>query len=238
MWEIFSYFVMVPMVYIAFATLVIGIIFKLVVVFRSPGIPGTLAVFPHESSAALGTIGEAFAVPVAFRASKVFWFFIIAYHAAFTLLFLGHLELVDEISVLQIIPHRVFLGAGTVGIVLAVSVAYLFLRRLHTPHREISVPEDYLLLLLLFFAIFFGGILHLADRYGMTALTIPIEDYRKYFSSLLALKPRLPVMITASPHFVIFILHLFFANMVLMLFPFTKMIHAVFVFFALHLKRK
>ncbi len=238
MWETFSYFVMVPMVYIAFATLVIGIIFKLVAAYRSPGIPGRLAVFPHEPSAALGTIKEAFAVPVAFRASRVFWFFIIAYHVAFTLLFLGHLELVDEIGILQIVPHRIFLGEGIVGVVLAASVLYFLFRRFGTPYREISVPEDYVLLLLLFFSILFGSILHLADRYGMTALTVPVEDYRIYFSSLLSFHPRLPVMVTASPHFVIFILHLFFANLVLMLFPFTKMIHAVFVFFALNLKRK
>ncbi|TAL30134.1 MAG: hypothetical protein EPN93_20130 [Spirochaetes bacterium] len=238
MWEFFSYFVMVPMVYIAFATLILGIIFKFIVVYRSPGIPGRLPVFPMEKSKTLGLLKEAFTIPAAFRGSKPFWFFLVLFHAAFTLVFLGHLELAGDIPVLRSIPHEVFLGAGALGVTLGVSVIYFLFRRLHTPHREISVMEDYVLLLLLFFTILFGSILHMADRYGMTALNIPVGDYRVYFSSLLALKPRMPVMITASPHFIIFILHLFFANLVLIMFPFTKMIHAAFIFPALSIKRK
>ncbi len=238
MWESIFYFIMVPMVYLAFATLVIGIVFKLVIAFRSPNVKGSLGVFPRERLRLWGVIKESLAVPAAYRKSKLFWFFIIAYHIAFALLILGHLELVWDIGFLQIIPHEVFLGSGAVGIVLIVSVLYFFFRRFKSPYREISVPEDYLLLLLLFLTFFFGSHLHLADRFGMEALHVPVEDYRTYLSSLVSFDPRLPVMITASPHFIILILHLFFANLFLMLFPFSKMIHSVFVFFALHLKRK
>ena len=102
----------------------------------------------------LGVIKDAFAVPTAFNKTKVFWFFIVVYHVAFVLLFIGHLELIREFKVLQIIPHRVFLGAGWVGIALIVSVLYFLFRRFRSPHNAISVPEDYLLLILLFLTLF------------------------------------------------------------------------------------
>ena len=238
MWENIFYFIMVPMVYLAFATLAIGIAFKLVIVFRSPNVKGSLGVFPRERLRLWGILKESLAVPAAYRKSRLFWFFIMAYHIAFVLLVLGHLELVWDIGLIHLIPHEVFLGSGAVGITLIASVLYFFFRRFKSPYREISVPEDYLLLLLLFLAFFFGSHLHLADRFGMEALHIPVEEYRAYLSSLVSFDPRLPVMITASPLFIILILHLFFANLFLMLFPFSKMIHSVFVFFALHLKRK
>jgi nitrate reductase gamma subunit len=238
MWESISYFVLVPMVYIAFATLIFGIIYKLVVVFRSPAFKGSLAAYPHSGSLVLGVMKESFAVPTAYRKDKVFWFFIILYHIAFAFLFLGHLELVDEFRAIQIIPHEVFLGAGAVGIALIISVLYFLFRRFRTPFREISVPEDFYLLLILFLTFFFGSHLHLADRYGMAALDIPVGDYRTYLGSLVALEPKIPVMIHRSAHYVILVLHLLFANLFLILFPFSKMIHSVFVFFALNLKRK
>lgn len=238
MLDFISYFIMVPMVYIAFATLIFGIIFKLAAVFRSTDIKGTLPIFPRGSSAVAGALAESLAVPTAFKKERAFWLFIIIYHIAFVLLFLGHLELVSEFKAIQIVPHSVFLGAGAVGITLIISVLYFFFRRFKSPYREISVPEDFLLLLLLFLTFFFGSHLHLADRYGMGPLHIPLEEYRAYLGSLAVFQPKLPVMITSSAHFIILLLHLFFANLFLILFPFSKMIHSVFVFFALYIKGK
>lgn len=238
MWDKMYYFVMVPMVYMAFGTLIIGTTIKFLVILSSPSIRGTLGVFPRKVHPTIGTLLEALAVPVAFRKDRVLWVFILAYHIAFALLLIGHLELIREFRIIQIVPHEVFLGAGWVGIILIVSVVYFLFRRFKTPYREISVPEDYLLLLLLFLTFIFGSHMHLAARYGIAGFDIPVEDYRAYLNSMVSFNPELPASITASPHYVILMLHVLFANLFLMIFPFSKMIHSVFVFAALGIKRK
>jgi nitrate reductase gamma subunit len=240
MWNSIFYFVMVPMVYAAFAVLIGGLIFKLAVVLFSKKFRGSLATYPKRAPRPLGVAGEALAVPVAWRKDKIFWVFIIAYHIAFILLFIGHLELIREFKILQIIPHQVFLGAGWVGIVLMVTVLYFLLRRFRSPWREISVPEDFIILILLFLTMIIGSHLHLSARLyaGGGAFDIPVEAYREYLSSIIAFSPVVPKGIEDSPHYVLVALHIFLANLVLMLIPFSKVVHMVFAFLSLNLKRK
>jgi nitrate reductase gamma subunit len=240
MWNSIFYFVMVPMVYAAFALLVGGLLFKLAAVLFSKRFRGSLATYPKRVPRPLGVIGEALAVPVAWRKDKVFWIFIIAYHIAFVLLFLGHLELIREFKAIQIIPHEVFLGAGWVGITLMMTVLYFLFRRFRSPWREISVPEDYIMLILLFLTMVIGSHLHLSARLyaGGGAFDIPVEAYREYLSSIVAFNPIVPKGIEDSPHYVLVALHIFLANLVLMMIPFSKVVHMVFAFLSLNLKRK
>ncbi len=144
-------------------------------VLFSKRFPGSLATYPKRLPRPIGVAAEAFAVPVALKKDKVFWVFIIAYHIAFFLLFIGHLELIREFKCMQIIPHQVFLGAGAVGIILIITVLYFLFRRFKSPWREISVPEDFLFLILLFLTMFLGSHLHLSARFyaGGGAFDIP-----------------------------------------------------------------
>lgn len=238
MWDSIFYFVMVPMVYIAAAIFILGILFKLAMILLSPSLPGTLGVFPRKVPRPIGILKDSLLVPTAWRHSKIFWFVTIAFHAAFLLLFIGHLELIREIKLIQIIPHDIFLGAGFVGIVLIITTLYYLFRRFGSPVRGISVPEDYILLLLLFLTMVFGSHLNLAARYSETGLDITAADYRAYLSSLVAFKPVVPEEISYSPHYIMVVLHILFANLFLIFFPFSKMIHAVFTFFAHRLKRE
>jgi nitrate reductase gamma subunit len=239
MWDKIYYVVMVPMVYAAFAVLILGIIFKIVLVLASPRVPGTRATFPKKLPRLVGIFTDAFTIPAAFRKAKLFWFFLIVYHSAFALLFIGHLELIREFKAIQVIPHEVFLGAGWVGIAVIVAVIYFLFRRFTPPSRLVSVPEDYILLLLLFLASIFGSHMHLAARYGIAGFDIPLDEgYRAYLGSMAAFRPELPAVITNSPHYVILVLHIFFANLFLMMFPFRKMIHSAFIFLSFNLKRK
>ncbi|MBN2159014.1 MAG: respiratory nitrate reductase subunit gamma [Spirochaetes bacterium] len=240
MWSKVFYFTMVPMVYAAVAIFIGGLIFKLAVVLFSKRFKGSLATYPKRLPRPVGVAVEALAVPSAFKKDKVFWLFILAFHISFFLLFIGHLELIREFKWIQLIPHEVFLGAGAVGIVLIISVLYFLFRRFRSPWREISVPEDFFILILLFLTMFLGSHLHLSARFyaGGGAFDIPIEAYREYLSSLLALKPVVPDGIAYSPHYVLVALHIFLANLVLILIPFSKVVHMVFAFLSLDLKRK
>jgi len=238
MWDKIYYFVLVYMVYAAVAVLIGGTLFKLAVVFFSKKFRGSLATYPHKVPRPLGVAAEAVLVPSAWRKAKVFWFFIITFHIALILLVIGHLELIKEFKIFQIIPHTIFLGAGIVGIVIIVSVLYFLFRRFKSPWREISVPEDFLILLLLFITSVIGSHLHMGERYGMAEFGVSADIYREYLSSLVAFKPAIPEILSGSPHYVLVALHVFLANLVLMMLPFSKMIHMVFAFLSLNLKRK
>lgn len=238
MWDKIYHFVMVQMVYIAAAVFICGIIFKTAVVFLSPKFKGSLTAYPEKIPGTAGVITEALTVPSALKKSPVFWFFIILFHLSFTLLFIGHLELISEFKILQIWKHDVFLGAGFVGVSFLISVFYFLFRRFSSPWREISVPEDYVILLLLLLTAIIGSHLHLAARYGVAGFDVDLTLYREYLSSLFAFKPVIPDGISGSPHYVLIALHIFLANLVLIMLPFSKIIHMVFAFMSLNLKRK
>lgn len=238
MWDKIFYYVMVHMVYAAVAILFGGTLFKLAVVLFSKKFKGSLATYPQKLPKPVGVVSEALLVPSAFRKAKVFWFFIIVFHAALLLLIIGHLELIREFKIFQVIQHEVFLGAGAVGLIFIISVLYFLFRRFKSPWREISVPEDFMILLLLFLTAVIGSHLHMGERYGMAQFGVNADIYREYFSSLVAFKPAIPEGITASPHYVLVALHIFLANLVLMMLPFSKMVHMVFAFLSLNLKRK
>ena len=238
MWPEIYYYIMVHMVYAAFAVLIAGTLFKLSVVFLSKKFKGSLKTYPHMLPRRFGAAAEAVIVPSAWRKTKIFWFFIIMFHIAVLLLVLGHLELIREFKIIQVIPHTVFLGAGTVGIIIIVSVLYFLFRRFRSPWREISIPEDFLILLLLFITSVIGSHLHIGERYGMAQFGVGTDLYREYLGSLIAFKPVIPEGITMSPHYVLVALHILLANLVLMMLPFSKMIHMVFTYLSLNLKRK
>jgi nitrate reductase gamma subunit len=54
-----------------------------------------------------------------------------------------------------------------------------------------------------------------------------VEDYRTYLYSLLIFKPDLPYSTTFSGHSFMLVLHVFFANLFLMFFPFSQLMHAI-----------
>jgi nitrate reductase gamma subunit len=91
--------------------------------------------------------------------------------------------------------------------------------------RDLSVPEDYYLLILLFLIVIFGSEMDWARRWywydGMT-----VDDYREYLSSLLYFSPYLPEAVTQSGHSFMLVLHVFFANLFLLFFPFSQSMHS------------
>jgi len=229
---------MVHMVYIAITVFFLGLAYKLMIALLSTSVSGTMGTFPRSTPRPVGIAIDAFLAPAVFRADKKFWFIIILFHVAFFLLLIGHVELIREFASLQFIPHEVMLGGGIVGLVLIASTLYFLFRRFHSPFREISNMEDYVFLILLFLTMVIGSHLHLAARYGVAGFDIPLDDYRVYLSSILSLAPVIPDGIAGSPHYVLVALHIFLANLVLIFFPFTKMVHSIFAFAAHNIARR
>lgn len=223
--ETVYYIILVPMVYIAFTVFFLGTVLRLVKIFREPKHPTTLQVFPEKQPRWFWALYDTFLLPTVRRHNPILWIFLMLFHISLFLLIIGHLELIDEYRIFQIIPHEVFLGRGFLGLILSVALLFFLFRRFVSPNRELSVPEDYYLLILLFLIVLFGSEMDWARRwyeYG----DLSVEDYREYLSGLLYLRPELSSNLTLSGHSFMLVLHVFFANLFLMLFPFTKIMHS------------
>lgn len=219
------YIILVPMVYLAVGVFVLGTLVRIVKILKGPKHPTTLQIYPERKAKWLGTLYDTFFFPTVRRHKPVLWVFLILFHVGLVLLFIGHLELIWDLGLFQIIPHEPFLGKGFVGLTLLVSLLFFLFRRFSSPVRELSVPEDYYLLILLFLIILFGSQMDWARRwydYGELSL----EDYRDYFTSLIAFRPELPYNATFSGHSFMLILHVFLANLFLIFFPFSQSMHA------------
>lgn len=223
--QVVYYIILVPMVYVAFAVFFAGIAVRLVKIFREPRNPTTLQIYPERKHRWLWALHDTFLLPTVRRHNPLFWVFLMLFHICFLLLIVGHLELIREFGVFQIIEHEVFLGSGFIGLILSVCVLYFLFRRFRSPVRELSVPEDYYLLVLLFLTVFFGSQMDWARQwyeYG----NLSVEDYRAYLFSLVSLRPELSSEVTESGHSFMLVLHVFFANLFLMFFPFSQLMHS------------
>jgi nitrate reductase gamma subunit len=209
----------------AYAVFFLGTAVRLVKILREPAHPTTLKIFPESRFPRLMTLRDTFLFPTVLRHKPVLWIFLMAFHVCLVLLVLGHLELFRDFDLFQIVGHEVFLGYGFVGLISSVCLLYFLFRRFRSPVKDLSVPEDYYLLILLFLTVFFGSQMDWARRwyeYG----ELSVEDYRTYFMSLLYLRPDLPYNLTSSGHSFMAVLHVFFANLFLIFFPFSQMMHS------------
>lgn len=223
--ESVTYFVLVPMVYAAAFVFVSATAWRIFRIMRRPAFAPTLKIFPERRPAWLHALADAFLLPMVRRRNPVLWAVLMLLHGTIGLLVLGHLELFAEMPWLQIWPHEVFLGSGFVGVASFVCLLFLLFRRFVPPAKDLSVPEDYFLLIVLLLAVLFGAQMHLARRlYDFSSMGV--NEYREYLMSLVAFAPSIDA-VTGSGHCFMLTLHVFFANVFIMVFPFSKMMHAV-----------
>ena len=231
-----TYLVLVPMVYLAFLVFVVGTVIRMVRIYRTPKNPSTLQIFPEKKPKWLLTVFDSFLMPTVRRHYPVRWVILMVFHLLLLLLIIGHLELFQGFTYFQFWTHEIFLGKGLVGLGLSLALLYFFFRRFHSPARDLSVPEDYYLILLLFLTVLFGAELDWARRwYGYAELSP--GDYQTYLTSLLVFRPELPAAVFQTGHSFMLVLHIFFANLFIMLFPFSKVMHSLFSFSLNRLRR-
>ena len=223
--ETLYYIILVPMVYLAFATFFIGTTVRLIKIFKEPRHPATLQIYPEKKPRWLWALHDTFLFPTVRRHKPLLWVFLMAFHICILLLIIGHLELFGQIETLQLIPHEIFLGQGFVGLIASIALLYFLFRRFMSPVRELSVPEDYYLLILLFLVVLFGSQMDWARRWYFYE-ELGVDHYREYLSSLLYFKPYLPAEITDTGDSFMLVLHVFFANLFLMFFPFSQLMHS------------
>ena len=221
------YLVLVPMVYLAFLVFIVGTIIQGVRIWRTAKNPTTLQIFPEKKPKWLWALHDSFLLPTVRRHYPVRWVILMVFHLALLLLVIGHLELFKGFTFFQFWEHEIFLGKGFVGLTLSLALLYFLFRRFHSPTRDLSVPEDYYLIILLFLTFLFGSQMDWARRwYGYGELSP--GDYQTYMTSLLFFKPELPEAIYQTGHSFMLVLHVFFANLFILLFPFSKVMHSFF----------
>jgi len=110
------------------------------------------------------------------------------------------------------------LSGGTIGVVLMVALLYLLARRFKSPYKDISTPEDYILLVLILMVVLMGNHLRFFGD-------VHVTEYREYIRSLLTFSPIFPAALAASATRWSLVAHVFFANLLLMYLPFSKLVH-------------
>jgi nitrate reductase gamma subunit len=236
----FYYFVMVPMLYAAIVIFITGSLLRLIKIGLAPD-PKTITrrVFPEKRSKLLAILSDIFLFPgITRKKDPAYWVFFGLFHIAIFFLILGHLELIADMKVIQLVKHKIFLGKGLAGLLLAISLFFFLFRRFKSPYRELSVPEDFILILGLLVTAFFGAHMNLATLYSSHGFDIPLEAYRAYLGSLVRLSPTIPSEISGSPHQVILVMHVLLANILFIYLPFSKVMHSVLAFFSNAVKRR
>jgi nitrate reductase gamma subunit len=159
---------------------------------------------------------------ISYEWEKWLWLFSLAFHWAFFTVLFRHLRFFTEpvpAAVQLVAKLDGFLQIGLPelrisGVVLLVAVTLLFLRRIWIPQTKyISLGSDYFPLFLIF-AIAFTGILM---RYFTK---VDIVGTKEFTMSLVTFKPHITPGIGS-----IFYSHLFLVSVLLVYFPFSKLMH-------------
>jgi nitrate reductase gamma subunit len=236
----FWYFVMVPMVYVAFAWCIIWIIVKIAGILSASSVPPTLRIFPDDkdpddtnTGGLVAALWDAVSMPSVKKHKPLLWTFLIIFHIAVAVLILAHLDLLPQVNILS--PESAhMIGNGAVGVMITVCLLYFLFRRFSTPIRELSVPADYLILFLLICIAVSGDIISWGNSWTEDGFVMTKQDFGAYLNSLIKFSFADPREFLSGGHYSVIGTHVLLANIFLLVLPFSKIMHS---FFAVPLNR-
>ena len=208
------------LLYVSAAVFVFGIGYRVFSYARTPAplkIPAMPA--PLTRAGALARVArEVGLFESLFRASKWTWIFAVMFHLGLLLELLRHLRYFIQpiwgwLVVIQ--PLGVYAGIAMVAGLVGLLGRRLLLARV----RYISVPSDYLLLLLLLGIGLSGFALRVLDRTDIVSFKVFVLGLLYFDWQPLPVNPLL-------------LTHLALASLLLIVFPFSKLLHAPAVFFS------
>ena len=225
--------------YIAIAVFLVGMIYHLFNWKKLPSPPMTLYPAGSEPGSKTGNIlKEAFLFRSLFKGDRALWLIAWIFHVVLALIFLGHLRVFFNLDALLMkfgmteASINAMSGAvgGTAGILILLAAVLLIVRRMAIPRvREITNFADYSILLLLAAVIVTGNLM----RFG--GWHIDLAETRTYFGSLAAFSAGASATALQNG---MFVLHMGLAMVLIMLIPFSKILHVGGVFFSQYLIRK
>jgi nitrate reductase gamma subunit len=218
-------------VYLALAVFVVGIGWKIYQWSTTPKSPVRLGMFPKPATKGgriLKMLKDTFIAPQSAKIEPVMWVFAFAFHIAALGAFVGHGRLIAEFPILPQILGEAGMNefaawSGSIaGVLMLAGVLFWIGRRTFGPYKNLSVPEDYLLLALLFGVVIMGD--HMRFVYGHV---IHAATYREWFHSLLTFRPAFPQELLTGNVGWSLGTHMLFTDLFLMYFPFSKLVHAI-----------
>ncbi|HWQ83169.1 MAG TPA: respiratory nitrate reductase subunit gamma [Anaerolineales bacterium] len=218
-WSLLSYF-LIGLAYFAATVFVAGLLSKLIGYLRTPmPWPETTTPAPTtEGGAVLRVLGDVTIFPNLFKADKWLWAGAWLFHAGLAAVLFRHMRYFTYPVpglVLAMEPAALFFGYLLGGAAL-----FLFFRRLVLPRTlYISNIPDFFALALL------GGIAATGILMS-TWIKVYLVDVKAFMLGLITLNPVLP------PQHPLFLFHFFLVLLLLIYFPFSKLLHAGGIFFS------
>ncbi len=211
--------------YVAAVILVAGLVFKIYLYAKTPA-PLKIATTPAPKTklgVGLRLFREVAFFESLFRGSKWTWIFGYLFHFGMFLVLIRHSRYfiepffpLDTLVVQSVGRYAAFaMMAGLIGLM----VRRIFVDRV----RYISNPSDYLMLILIFMIAFTGALM------SFTSLFHPdVYGVHEFFSEgILEFS-----FASKIPHDFIFIVHLTLVIVLMIIFPYSKLIHGIGVFFS------
>jgi nitrate reductase gamma subunit len=206
--------------YTATAVFAVGLGVKIWGYARTPA-PLAIALTPApvtRTGAAIRVLREAFLFASLFKANKWIWVFGYLFHGALALVVLRHMRyFIDPVwgVIVFVQPFGLYAGLAMVA-----GLAGLWVRRLFLPRiRYISAPSDHLMLVLLL-AI---GVSGLAMKF---VARTDIVAVKAFFRGLMFLDWQ------PLPSDPMLLVHLALVALLMIIFPFSKLVHAPGIFFS------
>lgn len=219
LWKLLSLF-FIGLAYFSAVTFVGGLLWKVIGYLRTPmPLPHALTPAPRtEAQAVLRVLGEVTIFQSLFKADKWLWAGAWIFHIALAAVLFRHLRYFTyPIPGLVLYMETVAL---LFGVLLGAAILFLFWRRLALPRTlYISNIPDYFVLTLLGLIAGTG----LTVSYWLHANLVDVKGF------LLGLMTFRPVDVPRHP---LFLLHLFLVLVLMLYFPFSKLLHAGGVFFS------
>jgi nitrate reductase gamma subunit len=213
------------MVYLAILFCIVAIIMRIVSILRAPAQPYSLRIFPASKKPGLTALKDTFTMPQVRKHKPLFWVFLMIFHISFLLLILGHLDILPGISMMPE-ESRHMLGYGLVGVGVTLPLFYFLFRRFRSPNREITVPADYLLLILILFLCLFGDLMSWGNSWTVNGFVMTKQDFAQYFSGLIHFTFADPRQVLPGSHYHFIVIHVLLANIFFIILPFSKVVHA------------
>lgn len=217
------------LVYVAVAVFLVGTVFRVYYWLKVPRSRIKLGIFPQaigRRGRFLQWVKDTFLFPQVLDVDRSMWVFVILLHVGGVAAFVGHLRLIQEFTPLANalgeydMEQFSLISGGIVGIVLLVSVFYLLARRFKSPYRDLSTPEDYFLLILIFMVLLMGNHLRFFGQ-------VEVEAYRAYVHSLLTFSPEFLTELAGSGTRWVLVAHVTLSNLLLIYLPFSKLVHYI-----------
>ncbi|MCP4567084.1 MAG: hypothetical protein GY841_05850 [FCB group bacterium] len=223
-------FVILP--YLVLAVFIIGMAYRIRKWVKTPQ-PGAVTLFPAPkpgSGLFWNVLKESFLFPDLFRGDKFFWSISWLFHASLALIIIGHLRVVagvfDRMFIsmgmsAEGITRMSAVSGGAAGIIIMVAVAFLILRRLSLKRvREISLPADYIALILILAILITGNFMRFGEHFDLAQTRVFFYHLATFSTAGVIVPPNS-----------MFQIHFLLVQLLIVYIPFSKILHFGGIFF-------